>query len=470
MKPRKVIENTIWFGIIPQVSTLINILILPLITPFLTAFDYGVNGIINSYMSLFLTISILGLNVHLTNSFYTLRKRFNLLWGRILAIILISSLIFAIIYALILTYNLTEVKGSIKVLTIIGSCLPILFQANKLLANHYYPLIYNPKPYVLRNLFTSLLGVIITFICIYILRLGFLGWVTSSAIVSITNFVLFIKPLWIDKKIFPIFSIKQKRLKNWILISLPIIPHSLGFIILSSSDRIIMQIIGVSFHDIGLYSNGYQIGSYINIITAAMITAVLPKIQEMFRSNQFKQLKSLYLFIQITTITGIFLFSIWIPQIYEILIRNKELKEASFIAFIICFSNIVFPFYAFISTTAFIEERTYKLLWLILLPGIVNIILNFVFIPIYGYKSAIFTTLVSYWLQLLIPLFEPYFKNKVRLIFGTIKFPILLLFLLIFILLLSIFIVKISIIAKTILTIILIMLYLMYFKRQKDFN
>jgi O-antigen/teichoic acid export membrane protein len=469
MKPKQVLTNTIWFGIIPQISTLISVLILPLITPYLTPFDYGVNGIINSYSGLFLTISVLGLNVHLTNSFYTHKKKFNLVWGRILAIILVSSAVFSLLYAIILVFSLKEITGIVKVITIIGACFPILFQANKILANHYYPLVYRPKPLVLRNLITSLIGVITTFVCIYFLRLGFLGWVISAAVTALVSFTIFIKPLWIDENILPIFSVKKERLKKWLLVSLPIILHTLGFVLLSSSDRIIMQTLGVSFDEIGLYSNGYQIGSYITIITSAMITAVSPKIQELFRGNNFKQLKSLYLFIQISTIIGIFLFSVWMPQIYRLLIRNAELQSASSIALIICFSSIVYPFYAFISTTAFIEERTPKLLWLVLFPSIINIILNFIFIPIYGYKAAVFTTLVSYWTQLIIPLFEKYFKEKTILIFGSKYFPLKLLGIFVIILIISQIIVKFSISIKIIISISFLIFYFLYIRKQKDF-
>lgn len=469
MKPKQVLENSIWFGIIPQISTLISVIILPLITPYLTPFDYGVNGIINSYSGVFLTISVLGLNVHLTNSFYTHKNKFNLIWGRILAVLLISSAISSLLYAFILVFSLREIKGIIKIITIVCACFPILFQANKILANHYYPLVYKPKPLVLRNLLTSLIGVTITFICIYFLKLGFLGWVISAAVSGVISFILFIKPLWIDEKILPIFSIKKERLRKWLKVSLPIIPHTLGFVLLSSSDRIIMQTLGVSFNDIGLYSNGYQIGSYIIIITSAMITSVSPKIQELFRSRNFKQLKFLFVFIQTTTIIGIFFFSIWMPQIYKLLIRNIELQEASTIALIICFSNIVYPFYAFISTTAFIEERTSKLLWLVLFPGIINIILNFIFIPLYGYKAAVFTTLISYWLQLIIPLFESYFRDKTVLIFGSKYFPVLLFVTFVIVFMIAQIVVGISIPLKIIITVVISILYFLFFRHQKEF-
>ena len=64
------LKKSVWFGIIPKLPTFINILILPFVTPYLTANDYGVWGIISSYTGIFISIYTLGLHMHLSNSYY----------------------------------------------------------------------------------------------------------------------------------------------------------------------------------------------------------------------------------------------------------------------------------------------------------------------------------------------------------------------------------------------------------------
>lgn len=427
MRIKQIVVNAIWFGVIPKITVLIHVILLPIITPYLTPFDYGIIGIVNSYMSIFILLSVLGLNVHLTNSFYVYGARFREVWRRILTLMLLSSILFSIIYAFIMLFVLTEISGKIKTLTIICACIPILLNGNMTLAAHYYPLVYRPQPLVVRNLLASLMGIIVTFGFIYYLRLGFLGWLAGSAVTTFAGFVLFISPIWIQGKIYPSVLPSFAKVKHWLKISFPVIPHSLGFILLGSSDRIIMQLLHVPVNEIGLYSNGYQMGDYAVILAAALITSVTPRIQELYRCGDFTALKRLFMLCQSLTIGIVVLLSVWMPQVYALLIRNIELQPACSIAVLVCFANIVFPFYSFMSIAAFIEEKTLKVLWLVFLPGVVNVSLNFIFIPIYGYKAAVFTTLIAYWSQLMIPYFVGYFRKIAIDLLTTLRLPLILL-------------------------------------------
>ena len=84
MSTRKVVTNTIYYGVVPKLTMLLSIVILPLTTPFLTTYDYGIYGAITAYTSLFVSIAPLGLNVHLTNSFFEYPRHYNLVWGRVI--------------------------------------------------------------------------------------------------------------------------------------------------------------------------------------------------------------------------------------------------------------------------------------------------------------------------------------------------------------------------------------------------
>lgn len=442
---------------------------MPLITPFLTPFDYGVIGIVNSYSGIFSLLAVMGLNLHLTNSFYTHKHKFREVWGRILAMLLISGLCFAITYGVIMYFALTQISDIIKLVTIIGTCIPIALVSNITFAQHYYPLVYRPKPLILRNLAASLVGLAVTFVAIYYLKLGFLGWIYGAAISAIVAFVLFANSLWGIEKIKPIWSVSRKRVTKWLKVSFPIIPHSLGFVLLSSSDRIIMGWLGVSIDDIGIYSNGHIMGDYTVIILSALIIAVAPRIQELYRTANFDKLKRLYIFCQVGAIVIAVLLAMWMPQIYHLLVRNEALSPAAWVAFFICFTNIVYPFYSFISTAAFIEERTKMVLWLVFIPATLNIILNFIFIPIYGYKAAVFTTMAAYWSQLFIPYFVGYFKTTTRRMFGNLKLPVILFIVILIITLLTSLAAELNLIYKSIISSVIILCSVIYIIRQKSF-
>ena len=166
MELTKIIKDSIWYGVVPKLSSIISIIVLPIVTPYLTPKDYGIYGIISAYLSLLNGISTLGLHMHLPNSFFTLKQNYKLLWRRIFGTILISCLILSIILFCIYIFVLTEIPLNQRWNVALLAVIPLLFSANGLIANNFYVLIGKPQPLVLRNLLGSIISIITFFICV----------------------------------------------------------------------------------------------------------------------------------------------------------------------------------------------------------------------------------------------------------------------------------------------------------------
>ena len=95
------------------------------------------------------------------------------------------------------------------------------------------------------------------------------------------------------------------------------------------------------------------------------------------------------------------------PDIYRVVIRNESFQSCSAIASIICFANVLLPFYNFTSNVAFIKKDSKQLFMAYFYAGAVNIFLSIILIPILGYVSVVYSTLVSYWTIAIIPFFVP---------------------------------------------------------------
>ena len=414
----KTLKNSFYFGVIPKLSVLINVILLPIITPYLTPYDYGVWGIISSYSGFIVALVPLGLNMHLSNSFFEYKK-WRLVWGHILFLFLLSGFIGAIIFVSIMMLELRDFSYGMRFLIGVCASFPILLFGNNQLAIHLYPLLERPKPLVFRNLAGSICSIAISFVVIYVFRLGFWGFVLGAMGNAIVTFVLFIPPLYFKESIKPTIDKNVRRVKNWLKEAAPVIPHTLGFILLSSSSRIIMSWYDVPLEDIGIFSNGYMIGDYITIFATSLATALSPQIQRAYRSGSFDNYRKLYYLCQLIVIGIVFCFSFWMSEIYGLLIRNSAFTEAIPVASYICYANALMPLYVFVSSICFIEKRTLHLLWLVFLPGILNMSLCLIFIPIYGYKVAIYSTLIAFWSQLLVPYISKYHKNKIKLWLGS---------------------------------------------------
>lgn len=430
MSTRKVVTNTLYYGVVPKLSMLLSIVILPLTTPFLTTDDYGIYGTITAYTSLFVSIAPLGLNVHLTNSFFEYPRHYNLVWGRVLMLMLMSSFLFGVVNIGILLFTLKKYEEALPPdmagrlsLCLIGT-MPILLLANGLLAQHLFPLRENPKPLVFTNLAGSVIGLLVSFVMIYFLRLGYWGLIANAAVSVVFIFAVFVKYVWVDFDIRPILDRKWQRVKEMLRIALPLVPHTLGFVLLTISARIVMSQYHVSLGDIGLYSHGSTMGDYAVIVTSALVTALGPQIQRAYRSGNYLAYRKLYFLCQTVALTTTFLICMWMPEIYSLLIRNENLAQSCDIASVLCFANVVFAFYTFMSAPVFIEKNTMQLLWLVFVPGILNFALCFALIPFFGYRVAIYSTLISYWSQLLIPYFVGYYKKNVKMWLGNLTWPL----------------------------------------------
>lgn len=411
----KILKKAFGFGVIPKLASLINLLLLPLITPFLTPFDYGIWGVITSYSGLFTTIAPLGLNLFLSNSYYEYPNHWRVLWGRVMCYFYLSGILLSILYICITMGVLTEVGVETRFLIAVVSCVPLLFFGNNVVAQHLYPLKGTPKPLVYRNLLGSICGMGVSFVSIYSLGAGYWGFLIGAAVTAVVSFVLFCPLLFKKENIKPIIDPKLKKILDMLKVSWPLIPHALGFVLLSSSSRIIMNFYRVPLDDIGLFSNGYMMGDYITIITTSLVVALVPQMQEAYRSRRFDDYRKLYYFCQFTTLSTVFGVAIWMPDIYRMVIRNESFQSCSAIASIICFANVLLPFYNFTSTVAFIKQDSKQLLWLVFMPGAVNILLSVILIPMFGYISVVYSTLVSYWTIALIPFLVRYYRENTKI-------------------------------------------------------
>lgn len=419
MKLNEILQNSFWYGVVPKLSSILSLLVLPFITPFLTPSDYGVMGLINSYLGLATGICTLGLHMHLTNSFFEFKNRYQPLWRRLFFLMGVSSILLSLVLIVVFVNVLQIESVYTRVLVAVFAIVPLLLYPNLVIASHYYPLVAKPKAQVLRNLGGSILGICVSFVLIRYYHLGYLGWIISAAFSSLLVFALFLKPLWIEQKIYPQIEKNRKRIISLMKVSVPIIPHNLGHVLLSSSDRLIMSLCAVSIFDIGLYSNGYQIGEYASFVISGLFTALSPTIQRAYRDHDQRGLVFYYKVSSMIITLFIFMCGLWMKEFYSIFIRNTQLQPSFMVASFVCFSFLINGFYTFFSAAIMIEKETKKVLFLVFVPAIVNIVLNFIFIPLYGYIAAVYSTVFAYWLIVLLPFTMNYFKQLSRKMFVS---------------------------------------------------
>lgn len=186
----------------------------------------------------------------------------------------------------------------------------------------------------------------------------------------------------------------RKIWKHAIWLSVPLIPHYLSQMILNSSDRIMIQkMVGSS--EAGIYSLAYSVSLIMTVFNISLLSTIEPWIYQKIKSKEIEKLsKAAYpSFILIASVN--LLLIAFAPEIIKIFVP-AEYYEAIWVIPPVAIS-VYFKFmYSFYALFEFYYEKTNYITIATLTGAIINTITNAIFIKIFGYMAAGYTTLACY--------------------------------------------------------------------------
>ncbi len=193
-----------------------------------------------------------------------------------------------------------------------------------------------------------------------------------------------------------------KYLSYALKISTPLVLHGIALGILSQSDRtMITWLAGAS--QTGIYSLIYNYSMIATVVTNALEGVWVPWFTQKLKYMEIDNINramSLYSFLICTIICGVMLVG---PEVVSIMAAESYWEGIVVIPPLVISNFIIFVYTLFVNIehyhkkTIFISVNT-------VIAAILNIVLNFVFIPQYGYAAAAYTTLMSYVTSLVLHL------------------------------------------------------------------
>ncbi len=189
-----------------------------------------------------------------------------------------------------------------------------------------------------------------------------------------------------------------KRITNYwkkgIKFNIPLIPHYLSSVLLASSDKIMIQRLDGET-SVGLYSLAYTFSGLALIVFGAVNSAYTPTAYDLIRKEDYGGLSKKTKPIIFVAIAFSILLMLMAPEGIFIL-GGEEYLVALPIVPVLVLGIFFSSFYFIFSNIEFIYEKTKLVFPITVLGAGLNIILNFIFIPIFGYGAAAYTTLISY--------------------------------------------------------------------------
>lgn len=204
--------------------------------------------------------------------------------------------------------------------------------------------------------------------------------------------------------------ISPRYWKYALIFSIPLIPHELAGLLLASSDRIIVKRLCGS-EDAALYSLAYTISTIASVLLSSLNQAWQPwmydKLEE-GKTNDIYKFSIPYTFTFAIGCIGIMLMG---PEIIMIL-GGETYAAAKYVIPPVCFSIMLQFIYTLYANIEFYEKKTGWISLATLIASIVNIALNFILIPIFGYIAAAYTTVIGFALMVAFHYFVVKFKTE----------------------------------------------------------
>ena len=207
--------------------------------------------------------------------------------------------------------------------------------------------------------------------------------------------------LW--KKTVKYFAINsefsQKLSLEMFKYGLPLMVGNLAAWVLSLSDRYILKMF-YSSREVGIYSLSYAVSEKsILFLSSLFLLASRPLGMRIWESESEEIAKKyianitrFYLILSIPMVVGLSVLGELIVKV----IGRPEYYEGYRIISFVAVSGLLLGLQQRFQAGLIFKKRTNRIMLAILISGLLNIVLNFIFIPEYGYLAAAASTLISY--------------------------------------------------------------------------
>ena len=390
-KGSKVVKSSIWYTIANVSIRAVAIITTPIYTGMLTTADYGRANTFNSWIDVFNVFACLCVVYSIGRAKLDFPDRFDEYMSSLQGlsssfgfILLVLAFIFRESLSGWIHYEVPLAVGLFAYLCIAPS---VEYMMQKCRYEYRY------KENILISVITCVGQVALSILLMLLFNdrryIGkILGVMLPTAIMGIVFYIRFI----VKGKVFYNREYWTYALK----IGLPMIPHALALILLAQMDRIMIKGI-CGDGDAGLYIFGYSFATLLMIFTNAIGQAYLPWFNETLFDGERDRIRQIQ---KKLVLLGCFLsfgFIAVSPEALMILsISNNSYWIAKYVVPPIVLGTLAQYFYTNYVNVEIFCKKTSIIAMGSCLAALINYILNYAFIPRFGYIAAAYTTFASY--------------------------------------------------------------------------
>lgn len=388
-KYKKLLGNSIIFAIGTFGIKIINVILVPLYTHYLSTSEYGAIDIVTTTINMILPIISLSIYDAVLRFTMDNKESNDNVLSNGLAVIILGSIISLGLYPLFKRFD--AIEGLIDYLYIILIC-----QSLNSLLSQFTRGIGEVKIFTISGIIKTLILCICNIGFLVFLDLGISGYFISVIISEITSILFILFSVKIHQYI-RFDNLNLNLLKRMMSYSIPLIPNSFMWWLINASNRyFILYYEGVIIN--GLFAVANKIPVLLTLFTSIFYQAwQLSAIEEYNSENKSKFFSEVFYYYQAV----LFLFSSATFVILKVLIRfifpieyHSSWKYVPFLLLGALFSS----FSSFLGTNYIAAKDTKGVFKTSLIGGIISLLLNILLVPFIGAIGAGISTMFSFFI------------------------------------------------------------------------
>lgn len=391
----KALKSGIWYTISAISVKTITIITTPIFARMMSKSDYGMSATFLSWCTLLAVIC----SLNLTYSTGRAKQDFPGQLEKYIGSMQLLSLSFTLALSLLAIVFIDIVSGFMempKQLVFILIMYLLSFPMVSLAQNRFR-FEYRYKENIVITVFNTIGNVLITLLLLLMLDNNKYYAKVWGYVLPITTLAFIFGIIGIKKKS---FGFNKEYMMYGLSLSVPLIVHTISLNILSQSDRIfITKYCGSDYT--GLYSLAYQYAILISIVSTTINEGWLPWFQDKYYLGAYDEImKNVKPLIMLGCFIGVGCIAVGPEAI--LILGGKTYLPAQWVvppATIGVVCQFIYTRYVHIELQL---KKTKIISACTLTAALLNIVLNYIFIPKYGFIAAAYTTLASYFVLFLI--------------------------------------------------------------------
>ena len=388
------VKSTIVYTLGELIPKLFSIAFLPIFTTYLSSSDYGIMSYTNSVMLFLYVLACLALNSFLLRKYYEFKTEYDRkkLIGNVASVIVFFNL-FILALAFLIGPPLSK-YADLKIDFFPYFSLSLII--NFLEVFSIVPLVIfrikeKPTQYVLLNIGKNVIPYLIIYYLLAYSKWGLLSFYYGKLFVNIA----FLIPLVYITYRNAVFDISISLIKEGLKFSIPLLPGTIAYLLMSISDRIIMERY-ISLSMIGIYSIAFTLASGLGMFIQSAYRAFEPEIFKKFGNEGFSSftdgLHRIFMFIVFSMAIVLSLFS---KEILLLLTKGDFINGYTLVPILII-GAILTAENALLGSIAIAEKKTKLSMYSTIIGAVISIAVNIIFLPYIGYYAAAIAYIVSF--------------------------------------------------------------------------